>query len=100
MVSHLTESLRIDKTDYPSKYLVNLMSSPAITTIVKMVESLPEELQERVLEHVQEYIAEIEAERQWGESFRRTKRQLVEAARKAKTEIAAGLSIPMDYDQL
>lgn len=39
------------------------MSSPAITTIVKMVESLPDELQEQVAEHIREYIADLEEER-------------------------------------
>ncbi|MDX2230086.1 MAG: hypothetical protein NW220_10635 [Leptolyngbyaceae cyanobacterium bins.349] len=76
------------------------MSSPAITTIIKMVESLPDELQEQVVEHVRAYIAEIEEEKRWDESFKRTKNNLVVAARKAKEEIAAGLSVPMNYEQL
>jgi glycerate-2-kinase len=76
------------------------MSSPAITTIVKMVESLPDELQEQVVEHVRAYLAEIEVEKRWDESFKRTKNNLVVAARKAKEEIAAGMSTPMDYEQL
>ncbi len=36
------------------------MSSAAITTIVKMVESLPDKLQERVFKHIREYIADLE----------------------------------------
>ena len=76
------------------------MSSPAITTIIKMVESLPDELQEQVVEHIRAYIAEIDEEKRWDESFKRTKRNLVAAAQKAKAEIAAGLSTPMDYEQL
>ena len=76
------------------------MSSPAVTTIVEMVESLPEELQEQVAEHVRTYLAEIEEENRWDNSFKRTKDNVVTAARKAKTEIAAGMSIPMDYEQL
>jgi glycerate-2-kinase len=79
---------------------MDTMSSPAISTIVKMVESLPDELQEQVVEHVRAYIAEIEEEKRWDESFKRTKNNLVAAARKAKEEIAAGLSTPMDYEQL
>jgi glycerate-2-kinase len=79
---------------------MDTMSSPAITTIVKMVESLPDELQEQVMEHVRAYISEIEEEKRWDESFKRTKNNLVAAARKAKEEIAAGLSTPMDYEQL
>jgi glycerate-2-kinase len=76
------------------------MSSPAITTIVKMVESLPDELQEQVVQHVRAYLVEIEEEKRWDESFKRTQNNLVAAARKAKEEIAAGLSTPMDYEQL
>jgi predicted RNA-binding protein with RPS1 domain len=79
---------------------MNTMSSPAITTIIKMVESLPDELQEQVVEHVRAYIIEIEEEKRWDESFKQTKNNLVAAARKAKAEIAAGLSTPMDYEQL
>ena len=66
------------------------MSSPAITTIVKMVESLPTELQEQVVKHVRDYLVEIEEEKRWDDSFQRTKDNLVAAARKAKAEIAAG----------
>ena len=76
------------------------MSSPAITTIVKMVESLPTELQEQVVENVRAYLAEVEEEKCWDNSFKRTKTNLVAAARKAKAEIAAGMSTPMDYEQL
>ncbi len=76
------------------------MSSPAITTIVKMVESLPDDLQEKVAEHIREYIADLEDEQQWDSSFKRTQENLVAAARKAKQEIAAGESVPMDYEQL
>lgn len=76
------------------------MSSAAITTIVKMVESLPNDLQEKVVEHIRDYITDLEDERLWDDSFRRTQDNLVEAARKAKQEIAAGQSTPMDYEQL
>lgn len=76
------------------------MSSPAITTIVKMVESLPDELQEQVAEHIREYIADLEEEKRWDTSFKQTQDKLVAAARKAKQDIAAGQSMPMDYEQL
>jgi hypothetical protein len=79
---------------------MDTMSSPAISTIVKMVESLPDELQAQVVEHVRTYLAEIEEEKRWDTSFQRTKPNLVAAARRAKAEIAAGLSTPMDYEQL
>jgi phosphoglycerate-specific signal transduction histidine kinase len=79
---------------------MNAMSSPAITTIVEMVESLPDELQEQVVEHVRAYLAEVEDEKRWDTSFKRTQDNLVAAARKAKAEIAAGIATPMDYEQL
>jgi muconolactone delta-isomerase len=63
---------------------MNAMSSPAITTIVEMVESLPDELQAQVVEHVRAYLAELEEEKQWDMSFKRTQDNLVAAARKAK----------------
>jgi hypothetical protein len=80
--------------------MMNTMSSPAITTIVKMVESLPDELQEQVVEHVRAYLVELEEEKRWDTSFKRTQDNLVAAARKAKAEIAAGLATSMDYEQL
>jgi hypothetical protein len=76
------------------------MSSAAIATIVKMIESLPDELQEKVVEHIRDYIADLEDEKRWDVSFQRTRGNLVAAARKAKQEIAAGQSVPMDYEQL
>jgi hypothetical protein len=79
---------------------MNAMSSPAITTIVKMVESLPDEQQEQVVEHVRAYLAELGEEKRWDTSFKQTENNLVAAARKAKAEIAAGLAVPMDYEQL
>ena len=76
------------------------MSSNAIATIVKMVESLPNDLQEKVVDHMRGYITDLEDEAQWDASFERTQNSLVAAARKAKQEIAAGQATPMDYDQL
>jgi hypothetical protein len=76
------------------------MSSTAIVTIVKMVESLPDELQEKVVEHIRDYIADLEDEKRWDTLFQQTQGNLVAVARKAKQEIAAGQSEPMDYEQL
>jgi hypothetical protein len=76
------------------------MSSTAITTIVKMVESLPDDLQERVAEHIREFITDLEDEKLWDSSFKRTQDSLVAAARRAKQEIGDGQSIPMNYEQL
>jgi hypothetical protein len=76
------------------------MTSPAITTIIKMVESLPDDLQERVAENIREFIADLEDEKRWDDSFERTQDNLVAAARQAKQEISAGKSVPMDYEKL
>ncbi len=41
------------------------MSSPAITTVVKMLESLPEAMQDHVVEHLYDYLADLQDELQW-----------------------------------
>ena len=76
------------------------MASNAIATITQMVETLPESLQNQVVEHLREYIAELQDELRWEASFNKTQDQLVEAARRAKQEIADGKSEPMDLDRL
>jgi hypothetical protein len=76
------------------------MYSATITTIVKMVESLPDDLQERVSEYIREYIADLEDEVKWDSSFQRSHPNLVAAARQAKQEIAEGKAILMDYSRL
>ncbi len=76
------------------------MSSPAISTVVKIMESLPESAQNRVLEHLREYIQDLEEELKWEQSFEKTESNLIAAAKRAKQQIAEGLSKPMDYDEL
>ncbi len=76
------------------------MSSAAITTLVKMVESLSDQMQDKVIEHIRDYIADLEAEARWDESFRRTQATITAAVRQAKADIEAGQSRPMDYEQL
>jgi hypothetical protein len=76
------------------------MSSTAVTTIIKMVESLPIEAQERVAQHLREYIDDLRDEMRWNQSFRRTQSNLVAAAQRAKQEIAEGQATAMDYEQL
>ena len=76
------------------------MSSAAITTIVKMIESLPDHLQEQVAEHVREFIADLDDDAQWESSFKQTRNSLIAAAKQAKREIAEGQSVPLDYEQL
>lgn len=76
------------------------MSSVAIATVVKMMESLPVDVQDRVAEHLREYIDDLQDEIQWNQSFQRTQQNLVAAAKRAKQEIAEGGATVMDYDQL
>ncbi|MBE9006919.1 hypothetical protein IQ259_18070 [Fortiea sp. LEGE XX443] len=76
------------------------MSSTAITTVVKMMESLPIEVQDRIAEHLRDYIDELQDEMRWNNAFQRTQSQLIAAAKQAKQEIAEGKATVMDYDQL
>ncbi|KAF3888547.1 MULTISPECIES: hypothetical protein [Nostocales] len=76
------------------------MSSTAITTMVKMMESLPEDLQNQIVEHLREYIEDLTDEMQWDATFQKTQQQLIAAARKVKQEIAEGKASPLNYDQL
>ena len=76
------------------------MSSAEIATVVQMMESLPETAQERVVEHLRDYIADLPDELQWDSLFRKTQKQLIAAAQRAKQEIAEGHAKPLDYNQL
>lgn len=76
------------------------MSSTAIATVIKMLESLPETVQGQVAEHLREYIEDLRDELQWDALFEKTQRQLVAAAKRAKQEIAEGHAQPLDYNQL
>ena len=76
------------------------MASNAITTMIRMMETLPDALQNQIVEHLREYIAELQDELRWEASFNRTQDQLIAAARRAKQEIAEGKAKPMDLDRL
>ena len=76
------------------------MGSAAITTVVKMMETLPENAQNLVVEHMREYIATMQDEDAWDAAFQKTQSQLVAAARAAKQQIGAGQAKPMDYNRL
>ncbi len=69
------------------------MSSTTISTVTKMLESLPELAQDRVVEHLRDEI-------KWDQSFKKTSSKLVEAARQAKQEIAEGKTQKMDFEKL
>ncbi len=76
------------------------MSSTAIATVIKMLESLPEAVQDQVVDHLREYLADLQDELVWDDLFRQTQPQLIAAARRARQEITQGQAKPLDYDQL
>ena len=76
------------------------MSSTAIATVIKMMESVPETMQDQVVEHLRKYLEDLQDELQWDTLFKKTQPQLIAATRRAKKEIAEGLAQPMDHGQL
>lgn len=76
------------------------MVTPALTTILKMVEDLPEPLQNQIADHLREYIADLEDEEKWDEAFARTQEKLTHVTREVTKEIGEGKSEPMDFDRL
>jgi len=76
------------------------VSSPQISTVVKIMESLPVSLQERVTDHLREYINDLQDEIKWDNSFAKNQSKLVAAARIAKQEIAEDKAVALDFNQL
>jgi hypothetical protein len=76
------------------------MVTPAVNTIIKMIEQLPEADQERIAEHLREYLANFEDEEKWNETFAKTQDKLIYAAREVRKQVAEEKSKPMDFDKL
>jgi hypothetical protein len=76
------------------------MATPALATILKMIEKLPESRQNQVVEHLREYIADLEDEDKWDKSFAKTQDKLAYKSSQIEKQIAEGKSEPMDYDRL
>lgn len=76
------------------------MVTPAIETIVKMLEYQPEEIQSQAVKHLQVWLAELEDETHWDEDFSRSQKGLYNSAREARKQIAEGKAEPMDFDRL
>jgi hypothetical protein len=74
--------------------------SPAVATVIKMIEHLPEPTQDQVVEHLRRYIAQLQDELDWDRAFDETQAQLIAAARRARQEIAAGYAEAMGHDRL
>ena len=75
------------------------MTTMAIATAVKLVETLPEAEQARVVDHLREYVTELQDEAVWDTLLDKTQPQLIAAARLAKQQIRAGSAKPLDDDQ-
>ncbi len=76
------------------------MSTATIETVVKMLETLPAPTQERAVEHLREYIEDLKDETHWDAQFDAHSSKLSEMANRARKEVAAGKSAPMDFDEL
>ncbi|MGH8565259.1 MAG: hypothetical protein ACREXW_14700 [Gammaproteobacteria bacterium] len=76
------------------------MSSEVISTVVKMLESLPEYAQNQAVDHLRDYLADMQDELQWDDLFKSTQSNLVAKARQAKQQIAEGQSRPLNYADL
>lgn len=76
------------------------MSSEAIATIVKIMETLPDTTQNQVVEYLKTYLADLQDELRWDETFANTQTSLVQKARLAKQQIAEGLAQPLNINEL
>lgn len=76
------------------------MESPAIATLIKMMETLPEAEQNQVVETVRAYIADLQDEADWDTLFNQTQAKLTEAGRKAQRQINENRSQPFDLNRL
>ena len=76
------------------------MSAEAITTVVKMMETLPDNAQSQVVEYIKNYIADLQDELRWDENFKKTESNLIQQARLAKQQIAEGKAKPLNFSDL
>lgn len=76
------------------------MVTPALNTILKMIEDLPEPLQNQIADHLREYIAELDDEERWDKAFVRTQEKLASVTREVTKQMEEGKSEPMDFDRL
>lgn len=76
------------------------MVSPALTTILKMIESLPEKQQSQLADHLREYLSDMADDEKWDAVFSHTQDKLAYATREAARQIAEGKSEPMDFNRL
>ena len=76
------------------------MSSEAIATVIKMMDTLPDASQKQVVEHLQAYIADLQDELRWDAAFVNTQSSLIQQVRLAKQQITDGKARPLNIDDL
>jgi hypothetical protein len=76
------------------------MTSTAIATVMKMIESLPEDTQDQVVEHLRDYLENLKDDKKMGQDLKKTQTQHVAAARQARKEVAEGLEKPPHHTDL
>ncbi|MEW6702728.1 MAG: hypothetical protein AB1298_08400 [Bacteroidota bacterium] len=76
------------------------MTSPAVNTVLKMLESLPVNEQNRVVDHIQEYILDLQDEQQWDKEFRESQKQLIATAKRARQQIVSGHAKSLNISDL
>lgn len=76
------------------------MSTETITTIIKMIESLPEDKQEKVIDYLRHYIAELEDEIKWDRLFKETEDELSSIAKKIKHRASEERLEDFDFNKL
>jgi hypothetical protein len=76
------------------------MTTPALVTVMRMMEELPESVQDQVVSHLQEYLTELNEEMKWDATFRSTQPKLSALAKRARQEIRKGNAAAMDFSRL
>ncbi|MDP3875357.1 MAG: hypothetical protein Q8Q50_00090 [Methylobacter sp.] len=76
------------------------MPTEAISTVVKMLGTLPDATQNQVIEHLQAYIADLQDELRWDATFTKNQSSLVQQAQLAKQQIAEGKARPLNINDL
>ena len=57
-------------------------------------------IQSQVVDHLRDYIVEIQYESQWDQLVEKTQPKLIEAAQRARNQIAEGKATPFDLNEL
>jgi hypothetical protein len=77
------------------------MNTPAIATVVRLMEALPESVQNQIVERLREYVDDMLAEDQWDELLPRLNRSsslLLNVRSKKQYRVKANLLILANYE--